>query len=178
MVGADMTPLARLLTDRWPWLALAASAGMLAAAHAFETFGHLPPCTLCLRQREAHWIVVGLAGAGVDLSFSPWGGRTYRWVCLALVVAFAWSTYQGAFHAGVEWHWWPGPTTCASTSGARHVSAADMAAILNGGRIHGPACDQALWHLAGISMAGWNALISLALTALSAVAAWRGRPSR
>lgn len=173
-----MTPMPRLVLDRWPWLALLASGALLAAAHAFETFGHLPPCTLCLRQREAHWLVVALAGMGIAAGFSPIGRANYRWICVALALAFAWSTYQGAFHTGVELHWWPGPTTCASTGDSRHVSAADMAAILNGGRIHGPACDQALWSFLGLSMAGWNALISLGLVVLSAAAALRGRSQR
>ena len=163
------------ILNRWPWFAFLASALLLAGAHAFETFGHYPPCTLCLRQREVHWAVLAIAAAGAAIGFTPVAPRAYRWVCLALLAAFAYSTYMGAFHAGVEWHWWPGPTTCASTHGSTHVSADDMNAILHGGHINGPACDQALWHFLGISMAGWNALISLKLTVFSGLAAWRGR---
>jgi disulfide bond formation protein DsbB len=164
------------LVRRWPWFALLASAALLAAAHAFETFGHYPPCTLCLRQREVHWAVLAIAAAAIVLSFTPLRRRAWLWSCLALAAAFAWSTYSGAFHAGVEFHWWPGPAACAGGGGS-HVTAADLNALLNGGRVHPPACDQALWHFLGLSMAAWNGLISLGLMAASLLAAVRGRPA-
>ena len=53
-----MTALAR----HWPWVALLASAALLGIAHAFETFGHLAPCELCLKQRELYWLAAGIAG--------------------------------------------------------------------------------------------------------------------
>jgi disulfide bond formation protein DsbB len=169
-----MDRLAPLLRH-WPWVALAASAALLAGAHAFETFGHLPPCTLCLRQREAHWAVLTIAAAGIGLSFTPLAGRVRLLVGLGLVAAFAYSTYMGAFHTGVEWHWWPGPTTCATGGVGGGVSPADMQAILSGTRIQPPACDVALWHFLGLSMAAWNALISLGLLVLSGLYVWRSR---
>jgi disulfide bond formation protein DsbB len=73
----------------------------------------------------------------------------------------------------VEWKFWPGPTACAGGSGG--VSVADMQALLSGARVRAPACDQAPWIFAGLSMAGWNALISLGLAALSLAALIRER---
>ncbi len=163
------------ILQRWPWFAFAASAALLAAAHAFETFGGLPPCTLCLRQREAHWAVLAVSAAGIALSFTPLASRVRLLVAILLVAAFAYSTYLGGFHTGVEWHWWPGPTTCASGGVGGGVSAEDMQAILNGARIQGPSCDAALWHFLGLSMAAWNGLISLGLLVVSGLYAWRSR---
>jgi disulfide bond formation protein DsbB len=164
------------LLRRWPWIAFLASAALLAAAHAFERFGGLPPCTLCLRQREVHWAVLAIAAAAIALSFTPLRRRAWLWSCLVLAAAFAWSAYQGGFHTGVEWHWWRGPEAC-SGGGGSHVTADDLNALLNGGRVQPPACDRALWHFLGLSMAAWNGLISLGLTLASILAAFRGRPT-
>jgi disulfide bond formation protein DsbB len=162
--------LAQLL-QRWPLAALIASALMLAAAHAFQTFGHLTPCMLCLRQREVYWAAMALAAAGVGLSFTPWRGAAVRIVCALLALAFLWGAGLALYHAGAEWKWWPGPASCSAA--AVHVSAADLAAVLRGGRMSAPACDKAPWVFLGLSMAGWNALISLALALASALAAAR-----
>lgn len=162
-----MTGALRPILARWPLFAALASAAMLAAAHAFEKFGGLPPCTLCLRQREVYWVAlaVGLAG----LVVWRWPG-TRRWVALALAAIFLAGCGVAVYHAGAEWKFWPGPQACASTGGS--VSAGDLMAALNG-KVKPPACDEALWVFLGLSMAGWNALISLALAGFSLAAARR-----
>ena len=153
---------------RWPWVALTASALMLAIAHAFETFGGYAPCTLCLRQREIYWAAAALALIAIV------AGRLERqpirpWMFnAALAAIFALSIGIAAYHAGAEWKWWPGPSTCASTGAG--VSGDALAGLLNGARIRPPACDEAAWRMFGLSMAGWNVLISLKLTALSLLA--------
>lgn len=162
-----MTGALRPILARWPLFAALASAAMLAAAHAFENFGGLPPCTLCLRQREVYWVAlaVGLIG------FAAWRWpATRRWVALALTAIFLVGVGVAAYHAGAEWKFWPGPASCASTGGS--VSADDLLAALGGG-VKPPACDEALWVFLGLSMAGWNALISLGLAAFSLAAARR-----
>jgi len=158
---------------RWPLWALIASALMLAAAHAFQTFGHLAPCMLCLRQREVYWAALVLAAAGVALGFTPWRGAAVRIVCGLLALAFLWGAGLALYHAGAEWKWWPGPASCSAA--AVHVSAADLAAVLKGGRMSAPACDTAPWVFLGLSTAGWNALISLALAGASTLAAAQGK---
>lgn len=156
--------------DHWLAWVVFTSVLMLAAAHAFETFGGYAPCTLCLRQREVYWVggAVALAGllakqrlglSGIDRSFS---------VLLGFI--FAVGTATAIYHAGAEWKFWPGPTTCAST-GAK-VALGSLTAIANGtAQIKPPACDEAAWRLFGVSMAGFNALISLKLTFYCALAA-------
>ena len=80
------------------------------------------------------------------------------YVGMAIVTAiFAWSTYMGGFHAGVEYDWWEGITACAQTASGGGGSALD--AIINTPLIR---CDRAPWDLLGISLAGWNFLISVA----------------
>jgi disulfide bond formation protein DsbB len=70
-----------------------------------------------------------------------------------------------AYHAGVEWRWWPGPASC--TGGHGVVKPSDMLALLKGGRVTVVQCDQAAWRLLGLSMAGWNAAVALVLALAS-----------
>jgi disulfide bond formation protein DsbB len=161
----------KLILDRWRLAALLVSAAMLAIAHAFETFGGYAPCTLCLRQREIYWIAAAVAlAAMVVVKVAP--QRVWRIgsdVLLACI--FLAGAGLAAYHAGAEWKVWPGPTTCAGAGGG--VSAEAMTGLLQGARIRPPACDHAAWVFAGLSMAGWNAVISTALAGLGAAAALR-----
>lgn len=154
----------------WQPLAVAlVSAVLLAVAHGFERFGGLAPCTLCLRQREVYWAALGLGLAGFAASRLSGSDRIRRAVAALLMLVFVYGAYLAAYHAGAEWQWWPGPSTC-SGSGA-NVTASAMADLLNGAKIEPPRCDQAAWVWLGLSMAGWNFLVYLALAALSAASA-------
>jgi disulfide bond formation protein DsbB len=77
------------------------------------------------------------------------------------------------YHAGVEWQFWQGPTTC---SGNAPVAVGDIMSALK--TAHVPRCDEAAWRLFGLSMAGWNALIALALAAIAALGAIPARRTR
>lgn len=157
----------RLVFDRWLILAALASAAMLAAAHAFEAFGGYAPCALCLRQREVYWTALAVAVLAMVLT-RVWRPVLVRRLGLGLLAAiFLFGAGLAAYHAGVEWKWWPGPTTCA---GGGAVSADAVADLLSGKRIRGPSCDSAAWVFLGLSMAGWNALASLGLSGLSLLA--------
>ena len=166
----------RPFLDRWRLAALLSSALMLAIAHGFETFGGYQPCTLCLRQREVYWVAAAVAAAAMVAVRLPGGPRLRQLSCWVLGLIFLTGCAVAVYHAGAEWKFWPGPTTCAGA--ARGVSAADMNDLLNGAKIRPPACDEAAWRFLGISMAGWNALISLKLAVLSALAALRERTKR
>ncbi len=164
-----MTALDPVL-KRWPLFALIASAAMLAIAHGFETFGHLAPCHLCLQQRLVYWwaMPIALAVMGQERFAPTWRGPSARWL---LAIVFLVSAWLAAFHAGVEWKWWPGPSTCTG-AGVPKVTAADLKDLLDGTRItSAPMCDKAAWVFAGLSMAGWNCIASLVLTGLSVLAA-------
>ena len=141
-----------------------AGALTIAGAWFFELVIKLKPCPMCLEQRWPYYIGVPLALA---VAFAA--KRAPRMVVagglLALALLMLWGAYMGAFHAGVEWKFWLGPQEC---SGAPELGPAggllDRLQTINITR-----CDEAAWRFLGISLAGYNALISLAL---AAVAAW------
>jgi len=170
-----MNALAPFL-DRWRLCAALAAAAMLATAHAFETFGGYAPCTLCLRQREVYWTALAIGVAFMVIVRLPGGPRWRQASCWLLALVFLIGAGVAVYHAGAEWKFWPGPQACASTGAG--VSAADMDAFLTGEKIRAPACDEAPWAFAGLSMAGWNALMSVGLAALSVAAALRERAKR
>ncbi len=146
----------------WPWLTLLGSGAMLAAAHAFQRFGGLQPCPLCLDQREWHWGVVALSAAAlIVLRFKP---GLARWAAGVIGLVLLGSAGQALLHVAVEQHWiaWQ-----CSTSGA-NLNNLDFNA-LDDRPLTLPACDQIAWQMFGVSMAGYNAIISL-LAALASMA--------
>lgn len=130
-------------------LALGVPAALLAGAYISEYAFGLYPCEMCWWQRWPHFVAVGLALAS---TVAP---PRRLWLALAAGAILV-SGAIGAFHAGVEYGWWEGVTGCATT-----VSAGDdpLEAIMNAPLTR---CDQAPWTLAGISLAGFNFLISTA----------------
>jgi disulfide bond formation protein DsbB len=159
------------LARNWPWVALLASAALLAVAHAFETFGHLAPCELCLKQRELYWMAMGVAALGlIWRALRPLPDPT-RLIVVLLAVVFAMEAALATYHAGVEWKFWPGPASC--SGGSMKVDPAELERLLAGAKMGIPQCDTAAWVFAGLSMAGWNALAAAALAAGGAWAAGR-----
>jgi disulfide bond formation protein DsbB len=167
-----MSALLRPFLDRWRFVALLISSAMLATAHAFQTFGGLAPCELCLKQRTVYWVAVGVSAVAMVVVRMPGGPRWREATCWLLALVFAASVGVAGYHAGVEWKFWPGPASC---SGGGTVSMAALKDLLNGGGVKMPNCDKPAWVMAGVSMAGWNALASMVFTALSVAAAMRER---
>ncbi|MDA7963270.1 disulfide bond formation protein B [Ruegeria sp.] len=145
-------------------LAAGGSAAMLLAAWGFQYLGGMAPCKMCIWQRYPHGAaaVIGvLALALPSLQVLPLIGAL-----AALITAGI-----GVFHAGVERKWWEGPSSC--TSG--DISGLSAEELLNQ-IMTAPLvrCDEIPWEMFGLSMAGWNAVISAGL-ALIWIAAWRTR---
>ena len=153
-------------------LAALASVAMLATAHAFQRFGGYQPCLLCLRQREVYWMALAVAVIGALALLRRPHPSLVRTLPLLLALMFFLGFLVAGYHAGVEWKWWPGPGTCAVGSG---VSVAGMEALASGGPVQAVSCEEAAWVFAGLSMAGWSALISLGLAAIGIAAALRRR---
>jgi len=164
------------LARHWPWVALLSAAALLAVAHAFESFGHLMPCELCLKQRTIYWVAIAVAAAG--LVWRALAGRRdpTKWINALLALVFLAEATMAVYHAGVERKFWPGPLSC--SGGARSVDPAALERLLSGAKMAIPACDKAAWVFLGLSMAGWNALAAAALTVSSGRAAFKaGKPS-
>ena len=130
-------------------LLFAVSGSLLLGALAFQFLGGLAPCEMCYWQRYAHLAVLAVSG----LAFLS-GNRALGWLAvLAMVVAAG----LGLFHAGVEQKWWAGITACTAPVSAGMSSADMLDALMNALLIR---CDEIPWSLFGVSMAGWNALVS------------------
>lgn len=136
------------------WGALLLPAALMAGALGSQLFGGLIPCEMCHWQRWPHYTAIALALLAFVV---PARGMQRVMVALA-AFAILTSGAIGVFHAGVEYHWWPGITACATTPGGGG-SAADMLARV----LHAPvvACDMPQWAWMGISLAGFNALFSI-----------------
>jgi len=158
------------LSKNWPLAALLLSGAMLAVAHGFEAAGYAP-CSLCLRQREVYWAIVAVCAVALVLPRLWKSPSLPRAMNLLIGGAFLAGAGVAAYHAGVEWKFWPGPSSCGSVGGP--VSAKDLAAALGGRPIHVVPCDEAAWRdpVLAASMAGWNALASLAFAGFSFFAA-------
>ncbi|HEV2816350.1 MAG TPA: disulfide bond formation protein B [Allosphingosinicella sp.] len=139
----DRLALAKLLV-------MLVAGGLLAAALAFQYWGGLYPCEMCWWQRYAH--IAALAFVGVALVTG--GGRAL--VALA-ALAIAASGAIGFYHAGVELGWFEGFTSCTSTASGASVQDV-LKSIMAAPMIR---CDDVQWSWLGISMAGWNAILSL-----------------
>lgn len=148
----------------WPAIAFTVSALLLIGAHIFQALGY-EPCLLCLRQREIHWAVLAVAAAGLIIIWRWPDRRMISATNMALSALFLTSMVVAGYHAGVEYGFWPGPAACSAASGGT-LSGADIIAALDK-PVKAPSCSDAPWSLMGISMAGYNALISLILMVLS-----------
>lgn len=146
----------RTAFDQARWLALLIPAALMAGALGSQYLGGLYPCEMCHWQRWPHYAAIALA----ILAFVLPDAGTRRVLVALAALAILTSGAIGVFHAGVEYHWWPGITACSSTISGHGGSAADMLdRILKAPVVR---CDVAQWRLLGISLAGYNALISLA----------------
>jgi len=149
----------------WPFAAAAVSALLLAGAFAFEIFGDYPPCPLCIAQRWAHvWIMMAGIGLGALFRFVPaLPGAVQRAGAGAMALPAGYSAWIAGRHAGMEYGFWTIP--CQSTD----ASGLTIESMLEGlSRAQNVVlCDEAPWTLLGVSMAGYNTLISAALCVIS-----------
>lgn len=144
------------------WLALGVPAALLGGAYIGEYVFGLWPCEMCWWQRYAHFAALGLALLAL---VRPSLTMLVRLAGLAILVG----GLIGAYHAGVEYGWWQGFTACTS-----EVAVGDdpLKAILDAPMVR---CDQVQWELFGISLAGYNFLISVPAALLVLMLAGRAR---
>ena len=129
-----------------------------------EHVQYYEPCELCLRERLPWYLLIGLGLVG--LAFPS------RWMLVVIGAVLLVSAGLGAHHAGVEQHWWPGPTECTSgSSGAKTVD--ELRAMMLRAKV--VQCDAIAWTLFGLSMATYNFLLSLLAGLFVLSFALRGR---
>ena len=149
--------LTSLTSSRAAQIIFAVALVTIVGAWVFEYFGYAP-CELCLMQRWAYYAAIPLAfGVALMAPYSVSLAKAGLALLLALWLA---SMIFGFYHSGVEWKWWPGPSTCGQQEG------------FSGGlpNLSAPVvlCDTPAIRILGLSLAGWNALISLGLALVAA----------
>ena len=144
-----------------------AGAGTIAGAWFFQLVIGLKPCPMCLEQRWPYYIGIPLA---LIVAFAA-SRKAPRGIVaaglLALAALMIWSAYMGAFHSGVEWKLWSGPAECTGTPEFGGPGGL-MNRLQN---VNITRCDEAAWRFLGLSLAGYNALISAALAIVALVGA-------
>jgi disulfide bond formation protein DsbB len=145
--GTDALKLAKLL-------ALLLPAGLLAGAYGSQYLGGLVPCEMCHWQRWPHWAALGLAIGAFLLARMPDRGRSLVW--LAALAIFT-SGGIGVYHSGVEMGIISGATPCSQVPTAQNAEAL-YADLMSRSMVR---CDEIQFKALGISMAGWNAIISI-----------------
>jgi disulfide bond formation protein DsbB len=153
-------------------LALVFGAATITAAWGFQLLGGYVPCALCLEQRIPYYVALPVLAAG--LLARRFGAPTVvlRAALVVAAAAFAYGLALAIYHAGVEWGYFPAPADCGggvATTG----NAGDLMAQLKATRV--ASCSDATWRMFGLSFAGWNVVVSMALVVLTLAGALAGR---
>ncbi|HVX81353.1 MAG TPA: disulfide bond formation protein B [Devosiaceae bacterium] len=154
------------LDKKAAWLAFLLGLATILGAWASQLWGGLVPCELCLGERVPYYW--GLPLLLVILILWNRLPLTVWYIGMVVVAAiFVWSVYLGVFHAGVEWKFWPGPTACTGNGDQLNLNQLND---LNAVKI--VQCDQVQWRdpVLQLSLAAWNAILSLVIVVLLVVA--------
>ncbi len=143
------------------------SFGVILSAWGFELIGGYQPCELCLQQRLPYYAGVPIAGLLLGICYYKASTGIIKFGFLVGFLIFSISAVLAIRHMGVEWGWWLGPENC---------SVGDLSVLEEGGSLldaikntHIAYCDEAALRFLGLSFAGWNAIASIFLMALTAV---------
>jgi disulfide bond formation protein DsbB len=159
--GLAPASLARLI-------ALLLPVALLGGAIGSQYLGGLRPCEMCIWQRWPHAVAIFLALLAFTGPATSGGARAFT---LLAAVAIAVSGGIGVYHAGVEAKIFEGLTQCTATG--KGLKGADLLNHI----MHAPIvrCDEIQFRFLGLTLAGWNAVLSLGGAALIAVLTFRGR---
>jgi disulfide bond formation protein DsbB len=142
-------------------------AAVVGTALGFQYIGGYIPCALCLLQRQPYYYAIPIAMLAAISSVAGLPSWIARALILAAGILMVVDAGMGVYHAGVEWHFWPGPATCSTTASSMTQNAGDLLTELNS--IKGPSCTDAALRVLGLSFAGWNVIASLILAAFAFV---------
>ena len=135
---------------------------VISTALASEIYGGLIPCALCLKQRVPYYLALPLLA--LAFWYAPRGPLAARGLLATIGIVFLASAALGIYHAGIEYGSWAGPATCGGGAAIASSPDALFEALQNSSIVR---CDAAAWSLFGISLAGYNAIASLALAAMA-----------
>ena len=140
------------------------STATLAGAWFFQLVVKLAPCPLCLEERIPYHVVIPLSLLLLIAALVRAPAKLLAVGFVAIMIAMLCGAALGIYHAGVEWHFWPGPADCSGPI----TDFSAQGSLLNQLRsVNVVRCDEAAWRFLGISLAGYNVLISLALAAIA-----------
>lgn len=161
---------------RWGALCLLVALATIGGALAIEHVGGVKPCPLCLEQRWAYYLGIPATFVALVLVST---GRVKLGAALLLAVALGYlaNAGLGLYHAGVEEKWWAGPATC-SGAAPLVLGGAGKGVLGSLTETRVIRCDEAPLRIAGLSLAGWNVIVSLALVAAALKAASGAAESR
>ena len=143
---------------------LAIAAMSIAGAFIFEALG-FAPCELCLKERIPYFAAIPIAALAA--LFAARGYKKLLGAAFAgLALIFLASAGFGAYHAGVEWGFWPGPTECSGVL-VRAPTVGEFLSQLQNAKV--VRCDAPSLRIIGLSLAGWNAVISAGLAIAAAI---------
>lgn len=141
---------------------------IIGSALVFEYIGGYAPCALCLEQRNPYYWGIPFIVAGTLASFARWPACVVRGALAIAFLCLVATVLIGAYHAGAEWRFWPGPESCGAGITATSSDAGSLLDSLSNAKP--PSCVDAAGRFLGISFAGWNVLAAGAL----AIIAFRG----
>ena len=133
------------------------SFSLLASAISLEFFYGLEPCELCIWQRWPHVIIITIVILGLSV-------LDKNWTLLLISISATVTGAVGFYHTGIEQGWWPGPLGCSNQFGSE-TDISNLTTLL----LETPVvkCDEIVWSLFNISMAGWNSLVSFFIAIFS-----------
>ena len=144
---------------RWGALTLMAALAGISLALGAQFLGGLAPCPLCLQQRYAYY--AGIPLLFVSLALIAAEQRRNAAILFFLIsLAFLANAGLGVYHAGAEWKFWPGPDTCAAGTLPAESKTSILERLKN---VQVVRCDEASFRFLGLSFAGWNVFLSVAL---------------
>ena len=159
-----MNPAAKQPVIMGPALVLAACIAMVLGAYGFQYIGGFEPCKLCWWQRYVYFAAIPLGAITVFLVARRQSAA--RWPMMLTGLLLLAGMGIAGYHAGVEYHWWPGPDTCSGAIGGDIFRDNVVKGLVR--------CDETPWSLFGVSMAGYNFLISGLLAVFSLRLSWKG----
>ena len=142
-----------------------AMAATVVIALGFQHIGGYIPCKLCYEQRTPYYVGAPLMVTAALAAFLKAPAWAVRALLAAGGVLMAYGLYLGVYHSGVEWGWWAGPADCANVAAPVDTGGKGVLDALD--RFVPPSCDKAALRILGLSMAGWNAIASLALAGIA-----------